>query len=138
MAETLGDEFGEELHVPGKPACHPGRAGRNGELAWIDGRLRVAPVGGFGLVSGQSRRRHLAFGQAVDLVVHQDVGDIEVSASYNPEEKKLVFNEVIESLSKYSTKTKALVVFDEFQENDKYTDPGFEKKKNINSFRNYN
>ena len=56
------------------------------------------------------------------LSYNPDTGNIEVEASYNPEEKKLVFNEVIDSLSKYSTKTKTLVVFDEFQEIGSYGD----------------
>jgi AAA+ ATPase superfamily predicted ATPase len=62
------------------------------------------------------------------LSYNPDTGNIEVAASYNPEEKKLVFNEVIESLSKYSTKTKNLVVFDEFQEIGGYGDESIEKR----------
>ena len=62
------------------------------------------------------------------LSYNPDTGKIEVEASYNPEEKNLVFNEVIDSLSKYSTKTKTLVVFDEFQEISGYGDKSIEKR----------
>jgi AAA+ ATPase superfamily predicted ATPase len=62
------------------------------------------------------------------LSYNPDTGNIEVEASYNPEEKKLVFNEVIDSFSKYSTKTKTLVVFDEFQEIGGYGDESIEKR----------
>ncbi len=62
------------------------------------------------------------------LSYNPDTGNIEVEASYNPEEKKLVFNEVIDSLSKYSARTKTLVVFDEFQEIVGYGDESIEKR----------
>ena len=62
------------------------------------------------------------------LSYNPDNGNIELEASYNPEEKKLVFSEVIDALSKYSTRTKTLVVLDEFQEIGGYGDESIEKR----------
>ncbi|MBW2178054.1 MAG: ATP-binding protein [Deltaproteobacteria bacterium] len=62
------------------------------------------------------------------LSYNPDNNKIEVEASYNPNEKTLVFNEVVESLSRYSKKTGTVVVFDEFQEINDYGDKTIEKR----------
>lgn len=62
------------------------------------------------------------------LSYNPDNNNIEVEASYNADEKALVFNEVIDSLSRYSKRTKTVVVFDEFQELNGYGDKSIEKR----------
>ena len=62
------------------------------------------------------------------LSYNPDNNRIEVEASYNPEEKASVFNEVVDSLSRYSKKNRTVVVFDEFQELNQYGDKSIEKR----------
>ena len=62
------------------------------------------------------------------LSYNPDNNRIEVEASYNPDEKASVFNEVVDSLSRYSKRTKTVVVFDEFQELNDYGDKSIEKR----------
>jgi len=62
------------------------------------------------------------------LSYNPDNNKIEVEASYNPGENIPVFNEVVESLGRYSETTGAVVVFDEFQEIDAYGDKTLEKR----------
>ncbi len=61
------------------------------------------------------------------LSYNPDTGSIDVAPSYNSDEKTLVFNEVVDSLSKYSIKSKTVVVFDEFQEIARYRNKSIEK-----------
>lgn len=62
------------------------------------------------------------------LSYNPDNNNIEVEASYNKDDKALVFNEVVDALSRYSKRTKTLVVFDEFQELSGYGDASIEKR----------
>ena len=73
-------QIDEGLRVSREAAADPGRAEGDRELARVDGRLRIAPVRGLGLVAGRRRGRGLALRQAVDLVVHHEVRDVEVAA----------------------------------------------------------
>jgi len=62
------------------------------------------------------------------LSYNPDNNNIEIEASYDPNEKSLVFDQVVESLSRYSEKSKTIVVFDEFQEMSGYGDKTIEKR----------
>ena len=53
---------------------------------------------------------------------------IEVEASYAPDDRMLVLDEAVASLSRFSGKTNAVVVFDEFQELIGYGDKTLEKR----------
>src|SRR5690606_37027715 len=58
---------------------HEGRAGGDGQLQRPHRALDVAPGARAGDEAGAAGGRHLAFGQSVDLVVHDDVGDVHVA-----------------------------------------------------------
>jgi AAA+ ATPase superfamily predicted ATPase len=65
-------------------------------------------------------------------------GKIDITPSYDPEDRPLVFNEALESLAKYSEKSKAVVVFDEFQEIAAYNDKTIEKRlRKVIQFHNH-
>lgn len=72
------------------------------------------------------------------LSYNPDSNHIAVEPSYNADEKALVFDEVVDSLSRYSKKSRTLVVFDEFQEISSYKDESIEKRlrKIIQNHRN--
>jgi hypothetical protein len=67
-----------------------------------------------------------------------ETGKIDVTPSYDPEDRPLVFNEVLNALAKYSEKSKAIVVFDEFQEIAAYNDKTLEKRlRKVIQFHNH-
>ena len=70
----------------------------------------------------------LAAGLRLSVVVDPITGQPTVSVSINRAERPKYLKSSIEILASYAKKQKLLVVFDEFQEIDKYTDPGFEKR----------
>ncbi len=70
----------------------------------------------------------LAAGLKLSIVVDPMTGQPAVSVSINRSERPQYLKSSIEILASYAKKQKLLVVFDEFQEIDKYTDPGFEKR----------
>ena len=72
-------ELDGPLEVAREGAPDPRRPERDRELAGVDRGLGVAVVRGLRLVSGGGRGRALALREAVDLVVHEDVGDVQVS-----------------------------------------------------------
>jgi len=51
-----------------------------------------------------------------------------ISASIKPREKPVYLEKALNLLSSYSSSQKLLIVFDEFQEVAKYSEPGFEKR----------
>lgn len=57
-----------------------------------------------------------------------ETGKMDITPYYDPEERQLVFTEVLESLAKYSEKSKSVVIFDEFQEIAAYDDKTVEKR----------
>ncbi len=70
----------------------------------------------------------LATGLKLSVVVDPMTGQPTVSVSISRSERPKYLKSSIEILTSYAKKQKLLVVFDEFQEIDKYTDPGFEKR----------
>lgn len=70
----------------------------------------------------------LAAGLKLSAVVDPITGQPTVSVSISRSERPIYLKSAIEILASYAKKQKLLVVLDEFQEIDKYTDPGFEKR----------
>ena len=70
----------------------------------------------------------LATGLKLSVNVDPMTGQPTVSVSISRSERPKYLKSSIEILASYAKKQKLLVVFDEFQEIDKYTDPGFEKR----------
>ena len=66
----------------------------------------------------------LKFSGSVDPLT----GQPSVSISINPNDHPKYLNTAMNALSAYSEKSKLLVVFDEFQEIDRYTEKGFAKR----------
>ena len=80
MLHRLHDQLGERLGVERRAAGHERGARGDREGQRVERRLEVAPRGGGRLLVGERRRRDLALGEAVDLVVHHQVGDVDVAA----------------------------------------------------------
>ena len=70
----------------------------------------------------------LASGLKLSIVVDPLTGQPSVSVSISRSERPKYLKSVMEIVASYAKKQKLVVVFDEFQEIDKYTDPGFEKR----------
>ena len=79
-ASALRDQVHRPLDVAREGAPDPRRPERDRELARVERALGVAVVRRLRLVARRRRRRHLPLRQAVDLVVHQEIGQVEVSA----------------------------------------------------------
>ncbi|MGD9056997.1 MAG: hypothetical protein PVJ41_14330 [Desulfobacterales bacterium] len=70
----------------------------------------------------------LASGLKLSIVVDPLTGQPSASVSISRSERPKYLKSVMEIVASYAKKQKLLVVFDEFQEIDKYIDPGFEKR----------
>ena len=64
----------------------------------------------------------------LNLSIDSATGGISVSPSFEAVDEKIVLEELMNILSRYSQKRNLVVAFDEFQEVAKYTEPGFEKR----------
>lgn len=70
----------------------------------------------------------LASGLKLSSSVDPQTGQPSISVSISPNDRPKYLENAMNALSGYSAKRKLLVVFDEFQEIDKYTEKGFEKR----------
>ena len=73
------DEFGEVFLVGAESARDERRPGGEGERDGIDGGVDVAEGHALGLHADAAGGRGLSGGEAVDLVVHHDVGEVEIA-----------------------------------------------------------
>jgi hypothetical protein len=64
----------------------------------------------------------------LNLSIDSATGGTSVSPSFEAIDEKIILEELMNILSKYSQKRKLVIAFDEFQEVAKYTEPGFEKR----------
>ena len=62
------------------------------------------------------------------ISIDPESGKIDVTPSYDPNDRALVFDEVIDFLANYSKKSKSVVIFDEFQEITSYNEKTLEKR----------
>src|SRR4029453_12603197 len=77
---ALGDEVGEVLLLSGRAARHIGGASDQRHSKRIEIIFWATTRGRFGPLAPFCGRRRLASGQAVDLVVHNHIGEINVTA----------------------------------------------------------
>ncbi len=64
----------------------------------------------------------------LNLSIDSATGGTSISPSFEAIDEKIILEELMNILSKYSQKRKLVIAFDEFQEVAKYTEPGFEKR----------
>jgi len=64
----------------------------------------------------------------INLSIDPTTGDTSVSPSFEAVNEKVVLEELMNLLTKYSQKRKLVIAFDEFQEVASYTEDGFEKR----------
>ena len=64
----------------------------------------------------------------INLSIDPTTGDTSVSPSFEAVNEKVVLEELMNLLTKYSKKRKLVIAFDEFQEVASYTEDGFEKR----------
>jgi AAA+ ATPase superfamily predicted ATPase len=64
----------------------------------------------------------------LNLSIDSATGDTSVSPSFEAVNEKIILEELMNILSKYSQKRKLVIAFDEFQEVTNYTEEGFEKR----------
>ncbi|MEJ2221737.1 MAG: ATP-binding protein [Desulfobacterales bacterium] len=70
----------------------------------------------------------LATGLKLSVLVDPLTGQPTISVSISRSERPRYLKSALEILESYAKRQKLLVIFDEFQEIDKYKDPGFEKR----------
>jgi hypothetical protein len=64
----------------------------------------------------------------INLSIDSATGETSISPNFEAIDEKIILEELMNSISKYSQKHKLVIAFDEFQEVAKYTEPGFEKR----------
>jgi AAA+ ATPase superfamily predicted ATPase len=64
----------------------------------------------------------------LNLSIDSETGSTSVSPSFEAWNEKIILEELMNILSKYSQKRKLVIAFDEFQEVTNYTEEGFEKR----------
>lgn len=89
----------------------------------------VAVFNGFTQIESRLERvLKLAAGLKVSGTLDPITGQPSVSVTIDPTERPLYLQKAMQTLASFSEKQKLLVIFDEFQETAKYSEPGFEKR----------
>ena len=79
MGDAAGNQVGQVLDLTGITAGDERGSGNDGERERIEGRLDIAARSRFRSHFLHRGRRGLAGRQSVNLVVHDDVGDVQIS-----------------------------------------------------------
>src|SRR5207237_4480975 len=79
VGDAALDQFDQVLDLPGVASSHVGGAGGDGEWDRVDRVLHAARRRALRLHALDAGRRGLSGRQAVDLVVHDDVGQVDVA-----------------------------------------------------------
>ena len=88
---------------------------------------------GLNQLESSLERRLKSIGNALkniklNLSIDSETGETSISPNFEAIDEKIILEELMNSISKYSQKRKLVIAFDEFQEIAKYTEPGFEKR----------
>src|SRR5438552_13518862 len=80
MLDPLFDQFGEMLLLAAESARNERRSRRKGQRNRINGRFDVAEWHALRLHADAAGGRRLAGGEAIDLVVHDDIEQVHIAA----------------------------------------------------------
>ncbi len=81
MLNPLSDQFIDLSRMESCGPCNIGCTGADRQLADIENRIRITVRRGRGFHAGRGAGRKLATGHAVDVVVHDDIGHINVATA---------------------------------------------------------